>query len=512
MIEISPSNFGIQEESRIVIYNLSKKKYEPFEIIPEGKSLIISDKYFLNNLSFFKYKFQINVNGKWKDKTQYRKFYNDKLLEEILSNKKEVSYSEFQSLLETYWDNYNEVQLPEIRSAIVKGLRTLWSNPKAKQNGFSIFLNICYSTKVEIPLFWRNIMVYIEEVLTFNKKLVELSLADFSFNEINNGVTVESEEIVEFVNKRISHLESYNLEFSKLFIGFYYSFINRRDEATIAFENAHTHPEKYTELMKIDLGSYTYDNSKSDKTYTPKVSFVDSDYLKYEEDGTTILLSMDPKFLKYYATQLFYSIIALKKHHFHLHIIGNESECKDVIKSAINLFYTIKDFMEPKYKITPPTFSHEECPNFVKDKITYYACSRYIIVPLIIQKFGNDIFIMDVDLFINNELDSYFNKLSEFDVAISFQRSITAIYPWRRIMAGYVYISNNIHGESFINLTSNYIVKHLHKENSWTLDQNALSYAYEKINQKNPDIKIGNAGIYKRPMEQPRLRILIEKS
>lgn len=509
MIIVSPLDNGIDSDSRIVIYDLNLKKFNTIDLILKGNQYVISDQYILNNIADFKYKFQVKIESKWTDKTKYMKLYNDKILNELFSDICDISLNEFKKILEIYWTNYSINHIPEIRTAFANSMRNIWNNPNTSHNNLNLLIEISKDTNTEIPLLWKNILFYIEEVLNLNKALKHFGLSNFSFQDINNGITLNDIRLNEYINSRIFKLKQINLEFSTLFIGLYYSYIGKRNLAIEAFNKSHEFEDCYIKTMKIDIGSYTYTSCFEEINYTPEVVFHDS--LKENNSGVTILLSMDAQFLKYYSIQLFYSIIALRNHHFHFHIVDYNNTSNDAIKEAKSLYENLIDYIRPKSPITAPTFSYEIYPELVKDSKTYYACSRYVIAKNIMNQNDNDIFIMDADFFINDELETYLSKITAHDISIPFSPALLSLFPWRRIMAGYVFLKNNSKSHEFLNLVRTYIINNLDKENSWTLDQNALTYAYEKIYDICPDINIGNSNKYDIPMSQPLLRKLIER-
>lgn len=127
------------------------------------------------------------------------------------------------------------------------------------------------------------------------------------------------------------------------------------------------------------------------------------------------------------------------------------------------------------------------------------------------EKFDSNLLILDADMFLTDDLTKYLNTVKKFDVAIAFSKSVTTTLPWRRLMAGNIYLTNNDKAKMFIDLTKDYIVDNLKEKKSWTLDQNALNYAYETIFEYYPDIKFGNTYEIKGPFSHPQIRTYIER-
>src|SRR5699024_10461624 len=86
--------------------------------------------------------------------------------------------------------------------------------------------------------------------------------------------------------------------------------------------------------------------------------------LEDNEKNNTILVSVDSKYLKRYGTMIFYTVIALQKYHFHIHVVGDNETTRSTIEDALSLFNHIKDFTGKVSEITTPTFSYEELPEY----------------------------------------------------------------------------------------------------------------------------------------------------
>lgn len=111
------------------------------------------------------------------------------------------------------------------------------------------------------------------------------------------------------------------------------------------------------------------------------------------------------------------------------------------------------------------------------------------------------------------EIQDYIKFLGKYDLSLPFSAGTMVLLPWRRIMAGNVFLKNNTSSREFMGYVRSYILDNINSEFTWTLDQNALTYAYEKVKETNEKIKIINSYLFERPMNQPKpkLRVLLEK-
>lgn len=509
MIEINPEQFDIYTDYRLVIYSINRKEFDKIEVILANNTYIVKEEYIINNLADFKYKLQVIEDGKWTNKTNYLKFYDDTLLEKIFTDKIQVSDDKYKEILERYWVSNSENYIPEIKTAFAQGMRKMWLSPSSSFNNLKSLIKLSKHTDIAIPLLWENIILYIKELLNFNRELHTLELSEHNYSILINIDNSKKKSLKKYINSRISQLNKIDLEFSKLLTGLFYSYLGDRENASIAIKNAHKYSEKYILKLKIDLGSHTYNNDIGNIEYNPVIKFYND--VQVNNQNLTIIISLDSTFLKYYGIQLFYTIIALKEYHFHFHLVDDEEKVKDSVVDAVEFFKSMIKFMSPSKAIIEPTFSYEARPLFIKDIRTYYACSRFLIAKDIMYKFKSNALIIDADLYIFDNLKSYVSNLEQYDISLPFSKALHSLYPWRRIMAGSVFLKNNEDSLAFLNFVNKYIVNNLAKENTWTLDQNALSYAYEKIFSNHHHINIGDSTSYYTPFYQPPIRTLIEK-
>lgn len=95
LIEINPNQYDIYTDYRIVIYSINRKEFDKIEVISANNIYLVKEDYILNNLADFKYKLQVTKNSKWTNKNKYLKFYDDMLLENIFTDKLQVSDQQY---------------------------------------------------------------------------------------------------------------------------------------------------------------------------------------------------------------------------------------------------------------------------------------------------------------------------------------------------------------------------------------------------------------------------------
>jgi len=276
------------------------------------------------------------------------------------------------------------------------------------------------------------------------------------------------------------------------------SMMKSRDEAIPLFEKSCNMKSDFIRKFALDLGAYTYSKpSGAFESYDGATFVQDS----YNNSKFLILISLDSNFLRCYGPQLFVLANVLRDYHFHFHVVG-----KDVIKlihQSLELINDIKRFREADSFNT--SFSMQEVPRFVASVKTFYACARYIVAEQVMDYYKKDVYIMDADLYFEDDPSSFFESIGDASISFTITLGVRGIVPWRRFMAGNVYLRNNEETRRFLRHVVYYMNAYLHKEISWMLDQNALTYGYEVSN----DVTFGT---YKnRPTKQFPINSLFEK-
>ena len=228
-------------------------------------------------------------------------------------------------------------------------------------------------------------------------------------------------------------------------------------------------------LSFMDIGIYTFfdlpsDVEKDRRLFTYK-TITSGNITEYG-----VILSVDVKFFKLYTPVLFsLSPYFSTDITFHIFIVGTEEEA-DTCKNLFNSFQdTIFSFTG---KRTNAFLYHVEQPDCVKETSTLAACSRYMFAGDILD-LHSSVYIMDADLIIKNNIITYFKNMSKIkeDIVIPGPVCYPVPYPWRRYIANNVYIKSNQKIKKFLDTVFLYCIHGLQLSNSWTLDQNALTYA-----------------------------------
>jgi len=189
----------------------------------------------------------------------------------------------------------------------------------------------------------------------------------------------------------------------------------------------------------------------------------------------TLLAACDSVYLKNFAKG-FVTSCALAGNNSHIHVTNPTEEDKEYV-----------NYLNEGYKrlniINKMTFSYDylDISNYTsKEKITFYACNRFIVAPEVVK---GDILILDIDSVIMKYVPNF-----QYDVMLYFSNNpkhkmyhdkVWGNYA-KRVMAGAVYCSYQ---------HINYLVKVkdfiLNNRMAWYLDQVALVKTYKTYKDKN---------------------------
>lgn len=218
----------------------------------------------------------------------------------------------------------------------------------------------------------------------------------------------------------------------------------------------------------------------------------------------SLVFSMDAGFCSAYLPLVVHYARNLPEYNCHLVFAGDDCG----LKACEEMLWLLVDAQEKcaGRRMENISYSTMKVPDLVRDKATFYACARYL-AALDLIGFFSGIYIMDVDVQFTKAPAKFFSELMGRPLCLPETRSLAQIIPWRRYMAGNVFVSNSSEGREFIGVVCNYISAGLVCDNSWTLDQNALCYALERTKINHFDLNNLD-----RPGVQQRINKLFESN
>lgn len=508
---INPADYGVVEDCRLVLKNDITDEIILLEYIGEGDKYLISDQNIKENIFDYKFLFQTKINQGFRNLTSYNYFFDSQEIQKYFLNQIQVSDEDAYNILSVYWKSNSKVNI--MKPVVRKTLEFIWKNKGNRTENLKQMIRLSKRFSEEISLLWNNIISFMYNLITLYSQLTKSQLLKkedyLTFNESNQT------SFRMFLEGEINRLADSDLQIEKFMAANYYSYLGDRENASKYYTDSKNMFQNLDVITLLNIesnGISTYKNLDSDKLdynrneIFPSFRFY-SDELPSNTE-TTVIFSMDKKFLKAYGIQLLYAASILKKVHFHYHIIDDDAE--EIVKDTHSMFMNIVRYREIEDEIIP-TFSYESLSDKIVNKATYYACARFMHADYFLEKFDNDILILDADFYIIDELDDLFKKCRQHDIATSVSSMGLSVFPWRRFMAGMVFLSNTEYSKEYSRVVTAYILDQIKNKKTWTLDQNALTYGYEKITNKYPEINFGNLAIKQPPIMHPRFRGLVEK-
>lgn len=283
-----------------------------------------------------------------------------------------------------------------------------------------------------------------------------------------------------------------------------------RDRARELYAYAIKNSAELISFYSVDAGVFTYYSSLDINRKNSNISdFLDKELCLYStitKKEICLIASLDERFLRIYAPNIITHLIGLEHYNFHFTICGNEKS-KEYVDEFMKLISEYEKFARVSIK-DRISFSYFEVPDWVKEKKTLYACARFFTAKRILsEKLFESVYIMDIDLTVTEDISSFMKKQMGYMMSFSFSRNNAALYPWRRFLAGNVFIGNKaLH---YLSLLCDYILFGLKEKNSWMLDQNALDYIYYLQDDKS---YILNNAQEKKPFSQFQFRQILEKN
>lgn len=145
------------------------------------------------------------------------------------------------------------------------------------------------------------------------------------------------------------------------------------------------------------------------------------------------LIALDSKYFEKYFEYVWDSYDRIKdKYEIHFHLINPRDDQIEIL-NALNISFST-EFIS------------------VLDPVPYYASSRFLVLPELMDVFRESNFmITDADVLIREEIPSSLRDV-DFDMAIRMKDSEIGLYPWRDVGAGLCFVRNNIKMREFFNL------------------------------------------------------------
>lgn len=275
----------------------------------------------------------------------------------------------------------------------------------------------------------------------------------------------------------INNIDSSDFGLAELYSGYLNWFKGNKVIASEMFELARDNL-RYKDLKHFEVGVKSY-YSKIDSDIKIDLSYVDF-VLKEEKNSNTFtaVVSCDQNYFSLFGICFINIFLSHSSSNLHVHIIDPNSETLALLRRRVGgrLSFSSEKTGSGKYP-------------------SYCASARFLVAGKLLLKTQKPVLILDIDTVVSKDIDFRINQLLENrDKSVFLSEVFNTWMPWNQYLCGNVLFRCDNHSmyclEEFIQYYSYCIGQIEDKEESWFIDQNALSYAVDKLGQdKTGDIK-----------------------
>lgn len=225
-------------------------------------------------------------------------------------------------------------------------------------------------------------------------------------------------------------------------------------------------------------------------------------------EQTTILYSGNPDFYRAYLGRIFYFMTVFEEYHYHFSLLGARKEASEFVDEMMQLWNAMASIKRQDSR-NRLSVSFAEVPEHLPSRVSFLASARYLFAAQNIEKFPNGLWIHDIDLYPDGDFRPIIGRIPETaDIAISLSPFLGGLLPWKRFLAGNVYLRSTPKARRFLTHVQEYLDYWLQADGSWMIDQNALAYGVEKtLGLKYYDLLANRI-----PLRQSSMAALLEGS
>lgn len=501
---IEPSDYDLKEEGILIVYDRKQKSaVKKLKLIP-NKIFELKDENIIENINNQNYVFKIRTNKgiESKDLTEYFYLIKKQNFTDYWLDRIELTQTEILNHI-NYFSNPDK--LMELRNSFYATTNNILINFNGEHINLNKYLDV--SKKFKLPSIIKNINTYFIYLLKIKKTFKNQKFNSLYYDDFI-PLLKTNEVLYKIITDYISELDTYNLQFINYLKGCLYSMISERENAVNEFSKGDLYNNNYGVLFGIGQGTSTYISEVNINIKEPEIKYYN--IVENNKNLETIIISVDERFLRNYGTIILNNILTLRKYQFHIHVVGKNHNIIKAISELDLIYDQMVKFFDKDTKIFKPSFSYEFISDEISDINTYSACARFIHANKFMEKFNTSLYIMDADCIIVGDIEQYSKNFIKRDIGIALSRSLSPLMPWKRLLAGDSYFAKTDLSKKFLKLTSEYILSNLSEKKAWTLDQNALDYAYEKLSF-DEEISIINVYKLRRPFLHAPISGLIER-
>lgn len=294
-----------------------------------------------------------------------------------------------------------------------------------------------------------------------------------------------------------------------------------RDRAAALFEHGLASPSPIRPAATFDGGADTYFSNARLEAAAPVIDARRADLAAglevlrappADRPEPVFLFSTDPRFLAIYLPAWLAQAEYCKARNidFHFIVIGEGQAVAEALARTETLRCALADLRgyDRTTYADNVTFSTWSVPDWCREPITFYACARYLAIGELSRRFGRDILIQDMDFTLLEDPKTFLGLFPQTRFGIQGSHGLYGLDAWRRFMGGTFFAPDCDTARARLRELEAYLIEGLAQKRSWYLDQNALTYFFERVGQQDRE------GFFSlnvlRPTQQPRINQLFE--
>jgi hypothetical protein len=210
------------------------------------------------------------------------------------------------------------------------------------------------------------------------------------------------------------------------------------------------------------------------------------------QEGALLLFSCDPA---YFASHFPYWASAVQYLHnlnikLHFVLIGDSGRVAELVEKSTEVARSLARLRggDATLAVDRVSFSRVAVPESVNMPQTFYACARYLLARELRQRVDGQVVILDIDMMLRADPAPFIGRLRDLmgsRLSTATAPGLASLIPARRHLAGVFPVPEGELGERVMQDLEDYIHLGLSSPISWTLDQNAITYAVERAVERH---------------------------
>lgn len=222
-----------------------------------------------------------------------------------------------------------------------------------------------------------------------------------------------------------------------------------------------------------------------------------------------IAVSVDPSFYRTFAPTMLHAAQQLRDIDF-VFIVCAKPEVAEVLHDDTNRYLSGLASLNGQAPPENVRMIAVDTPDWVSNQTTFFACSRFLALPGLLQEYDN-VYTIDADLYLVRDPRPFLSRTASMPFGAPRTEGTLGVSPWRRYMAGNVVANRGLLGSEALHRLHDYLSVGLAEPASWMLDQNAIAYAvegfhgYKPLTTARPTVTSQFMGVWEKNFQAARM-------